>query len=207
MLGFVSCNNIHWQRFWLSLQHHVETYHILPPASSHVFRPGEFAYAKGVVAEDFYNLLNERGYTLTKEERISYMNGQKAKLLGGKSGKPCIVLDRLGNGTYRIVHTSSFGGNVKPEHIMNPMMRYFGFSMIKGEWPPGEKLLEVSPGMMKTSYANMIPSVTKEVVPLRWNFRTYLKIGQLDRLKRMMKTRLQVCIILSYTSSVSQLER
>lgn len=192
MLDFVSSGDLYWRRYWLSLRHEVETYHARSPESEHIFRPGEFAHAKGVVTEDFFGFLERRGYTLNERERAAYQRGKMDAMKTGKTSKPCIILDRLGGGWYRVCHTSSFGGNTRPENILSPMMRYFGFSMVKGEWPPGEKILGISPGMSRTVYAIMLPFVTKDVVPMDWRIRAFMKVGQLERLKKLMEVRAQV---------------
>ena len=180
-----------WDRFWFTLEHEVETYHDSNPGNKPV-RPGELAFASGVVLSDFHEYLQNNGHTLTEDERWTIV--QVYKRDHSKKGKPVIILKRLGKGRYLACRASSWGGKSDVNNIISPVQKNFAFAMspFMQPWPPRASYLRLSPPSKKSAAAIAIPVELDKVKPLRWTRRSFLGIGQLERLEAFIKLRTEV---------------
>ncbi|KAL5484774.1 hypothetical protein ACEPAI_7416 [Sanghuangporus weigelae] len=180
--------SIGWRRFWFALEHEVQTYHDTNTGNEHI-RPGEVAFASGVVRSDFHEYLQQKGYTLTEDERSTIV--QVYKRDHAKKGKPVVILKRLGKGMYLACRTSSWGGKFEVANLLSAVQKYFAFSysLFMDKWPPGVKHLRMSPPMMKSGAVMAIPLPRNDVKPVRWVRRTFLGIGQLERLEALIEKR------------------
>ncbi|KAL5508729.1 hypothetical protein ACEPAG_4764 [Sanghuangporus baumii] len=180
--------SIGWRRFWFALEHEVQTYHNTNTGNERI-RPGEVAYSSGVVRSDFHEYLQQKGYTLTEDERSTIV--QVYKRDHAKKGKPVVILKRLGKGMYLACRTSSWGGNFEVANLLSAVQKYFAFSysLFMDKWPPGVKHLRMSPPMMKSGAVMAIPLPRNDVKPVRWVRRTFLGIGQLERLEALIEKR------------------
>ncbi|OCB88938.1 Choline/ethanolaminephosphotransferase [Sanghuangporus baumii] len=180
--------SIGWRRFWFALEHEIQTYHDTNAGNEHI-RPGEVAFASGVVLSDFHEYLQQKGYTLTEDERWTIV--QVYKRDHAKKGKPVIILKRLGKGMYLACRTSSWGGKFEVANLLSTIQKYFAFSysLFMDKWPPGVKHLRMSPPMLKSGAVMAIPLARNDVKPIRWIRRTFLGIGQLERLEALIEKR------------------
>lgn len=186
-------DNIYWQRLWFSIVHDLTKYHSTFNSKNDFIRPGEIAFAKGVVISDFYAFIEKLGYTLTADEKLisTPRDGNMPYV-----GKPVVVLKRLGSGQYIVCRSTSWGGHAKIEDIHFPLHKYFAFSASEylGDWPRGVKPLRFTPSTRRSEAFMMIPVVKNDVRPsYPSTYRTFLSIGQLERIETLTNLRMKVC--------------
>lgn len=156
-----------------------------------VFEPGEIAHVSGGLNLAFLHFLEARGYELNMHERAL------RKWLGRrKSGKYCVVVERVNEDTYWVCYITSFGDCRNGRDISSPVGRYFGLAL--GDtppWPPDLPTIDTNPHWEGgAAYIVAMPVLRRGLASTgRGSFRHMLQAGALERVRQQVMLRVQVC--------------
>lgn len=215
---FASSADLNWQRFWYKLGYIYENYSTRrSDGSEHIFKPGELAYAKGILFTDFWDFVSKTGFTLTEGEKqlIENIKSQNSHLQN--LGKPVVVLRSLGDQNYLVCRLTRLGGHHLHESP-DPSVQFFGIRLTSSErycvadTNDGEEMKEESSNVKSTKPLFLtqsssdtqavitLPLIRNDLEPLQWNQRVFLSIGQLERLERLIVKRAEVSKNFSFLS-------
>ncbi|TDL26143.1 hypothetical protein BD410DRAFT_784185 [Rickenella mellea] len=185
-----AAKDIAWQRLDQYFAREVREYLKQPkfrvPASFSLrqFRPGEIVHTDGGMYSAFATFLTQRGLRLWSTEKTGYISNNKPT-------KFCVILDRLGDGWYRVCFLTTVGGTVAP-NPENPLLWLYSIAVHPcNPWPPGVRPLRTYP--LKTpSFVVGLPVLTKTLRPLHnTNKRVHLTSGELERLRAFVREKLE----------------
>lgn len=185
----------YWERIHLAYDffYNHPQYHIPRRQAEVEFEPGEIAHIEdeGTLVRGLYDFLEWQGLPITRQEIIVR---DKAKDRG-TSGRMCLVLQRLADGRYLICYLASFRQVTYGADIQSPLARLFSIALEDTpEFPEGTPSIKIIPkwGVHGFLYALPIPR-RKLVRHKARDVRFMLRLGELERVKRLILDRVQVC--------------
>lgn len=184
----------YWERIHLAYHFEVEKRTKQGSAPADVFEPGEIAHIDddGTLTAGFYDFLEWQGLRLTHREKTL----QKKIKRDGK-GRYCLVVQRLDDGRYIICYLASFHQAVYAENIQNSLSRLFAIAIDDTpEYPPGTPSIKVAPKWTGQGFLYAIPVPRYSLVRNTTvkNKRFILRMGELERVKRLIVERVKVCL-------------
>jgi hypothetical protein len=185
----------YWERIRLAYEYEVEKRTTAHPraiiASNTVFEPGEIAHIDdGTLSGGFYDFLEWQGMTLNRRERAVKVTAKR-----GSRGRFCLVVQRLDDGRYIVCYLASFSQVQDGEKIKNSLGRLFAIAIDDTpEFPPGTPSIKVVPKWEGYGFLYAIPVPRQNLVrPKAVNKRFILRMGELERVKRLIVERVKVC--------------
>lgn len=161
---------------------------------SDVFEPGEIAYVNddGTLIAGFYDFLEWQGIRLTHGEKFL-----QKKMRQDSRGRYCLVVQRLDDGRYIICYLTSFHQAMRAENIQTSLARLFAIAIDDTpEYPPGTPSIKVVPKWTGHGFLYAIPVPRQRLVRHNAvNKRFILRMGELERVKRLIVERVKVCLI------------
>lgn len=156
------------------------------------FLPGEIAHIQddGSLIRGFYDFVTWQGLKITQEEsRLRNLAKREP------TGRMCLVLQRLADGTYLICFLTSFGGTKRGVNIASPLGRLFAVAIEDTEeFPKGTPSVKLTPKWRTGAFLYALPVPRKKLV--RHKLAKYmpfmLSVGELERVKRLILDRIRV---------------
>jgi hypothetical protein len=158
-----------------------------------VFEPGEIARIDdhGTLHRGFYDFLEWQGMKLSRRERV-----WKKKLKRETFGRYCLVVQRLDDGRYVICYLASFNHAQEGQNIQGSLARLFAIAMDDTpEFPLGTPSIKIVPKWGKYAFLHAIPVPRQNLVRLGANARFILRMGELERVKRLIVERVKVSLL------------
>lgn len=180
----------YWERIHLAYHFEVDR-RTRYKTSGPTFELGEIAYVEdeGTLSSSLYDFLEWQGLELTQQERVWR---DKLKLNG--FGRMCLVVQRLDDGTYIICFLASFGETIHGKNIKGSLAKLFAIAIDDTpEFPLGTPSIKVVPKWKGHGFLYAIPVPRRNLRRHKINIRFILRMGELERVKRLILERVKVC--------------
>ena len=191
MLGF----DPYWERIDAAYNYEIRRRTEILAANTPL-EPGEIAHVAddGTLAAGFYDFMEWHGMKLTKQEESIRTKLKLGAVKGGSRGRFCLVIQRLDDGRYIICYLTSFNSIKYGTNLEGLLGKLFAVAIDDTpDYPPGTPSIKVLPKWHGNGFLYTIPVPRKNLQRKKSGIRFMLRMGELERVKRLVSDRVQVC--------------
>lgn len=193
MLGF----DTYWERIDAAYRYEVRrrTRILEDEAANTPLEPGEIAHIDddGTLSAGFYDFMEWQGMKLTRREEGIRAKLKLNVLRGNSFGRWCLVIQRLDDGRYIICYLTSFNSLKYGANLESLLGKLFAVAIDDTpEYPPGTPSIKMSPKWHGNGFLYAIPVPRENLRRHSISGRIMLRMGELERIKRLISERVQV---------------